>query len=119
MKLKIIYENILWCFIRISRHRSHSTSSSGSSSEDSDSDSSDSDSDSSGSDTNNNTKDKSIKSPLKSPSSSPKVIVLLVENCKIKSQLQNIIGCHLSNKIESRLWLHVLESCIFQEKLLQ
>ncbi|CAH3176274.1 unnamed protein product, partial [Porites evermanni] len=57
----------------ISRHRSHSTSSSGSSSDDSDTDSSDSDSDSSGSDTNNNTKDKkSIKSPLKSPSSSPK-----------------------------------------------
>lgn len=90
------YENMLWCFIRISRHRSHSTSSSGSSSEDSDTDSSDSDSDSSGSDTNNNTKDKkSIKSPLKSPSSSPKVRVLLGENCKIKSQLQSIVGCHL------------------------
>ena len=114
------YENMLWCFIRISRHRSHSTSSSGSSSEDSDTDSSDSDSDSSGSDTNNNTKDKkSIKSPLKSPSSSPKVGVLLGENCKIKSQLQSIVGCHLSIKIESRLWLHVLESRIFQEKLLQ
>lgn len=111
----VIYENMLWCFIRISRHRSHSTSSSGSSSDDSDSDSSDSDSDSSGSDTNNNTKDKSIKSPLKSPSSSPKVRVLLGENCKIKSQLQSIIGCHLSIKIESRLWLHVLESRIFQE----
>ena len=111
---------MLWCFIRISRHRSHSTSSSGSSSEDSDTDSSDSDSDSSGSDTNNNTKDKkSIKSPLKSPSSSPKVGVLLGENCKIKSQLQSIVGCHLSIKIESRLWPHVLESRIFQEKLLQ
>ena len=113
MKLKIIYENMLRCFIRISRHRSHSTSSSGSSSEESDTDSSDSDSDSSGSDTNNNTKDKkSIKSPLKSPSSSPKVRVLLGENCKIKSQLQSIVGCHLSIKIESRLWLHVLESRI-------
>ena len=105
MKLKIFYEIVLWCFIRISRHRSHSTSSSGSSSDDNDSDSSESDSDSSGSDTNNNTKDKSIKSPLKSPSSSPKVNVLLGENCKIESKLQSIIGCLLSNKIESCLWL--------------
>ena len=114
VKLKIFYEIVLWCFIRISRHRSHSTSSSGSSSDDNDSDSSESDSDSSGSDTNNNTKDKSIKSPLKSPSSSPKVNVLLGENCKIESKLQSIIGCLLSNKIESCLWL--LERHIFQEK---
>ena len=60
-------------FIRETRHRSHSTSSSGSSSEDSDSDSSDSDSDSSASDSNNNTKDKPVKSPVRVPSSSPKV----------------------------------------------